>query len=203
MDKISLLGCGYLGFPLALKLFEKGYCVKGSTRSPVKFNHLKKSGIIPYLIDVDNMESLDFFESDILVLTLPFKRTFIDPKVYKEQIITICDKVRVSSIRHIVFTSSSSVYPKNNIKYLPTDDFIPVNTRSETLLECEEILNGLENISVAIIRLGGIYGFGRVIKKSVRPRRLVSHEEALKLIENGINEIGSSSCINGFTRLVM
>jgi len=203
MDKISLLGCGYLGFPLALKLFEKGYCVKGSTRSNVKFNQLKNSGIIPYLIDVDNMESLDFFESDILVLTLPFKRTFTDPNVYKEQITTISDKVRISSIKHIVFTSSSSVYPKNNIKYLPTDDFIPVNTRSETLLECEKILSGLENISVAIIRLGGIYGFGRLIKKSVNPRRLVSHEEALKLIENGINEIGSSSCINGFKRLVM
>ena len=29
MHKISLLGCGYLGFPLALKLLESGHNVKG------------------------------------------------------------------------------------------------------------------------------------------------------------------------------
>ena len=31
MKTISLLGCGSLGFPLATKLLQKGYYVKGST----------------------------------------------------------------------------------------------------------------------------------------------------------------------------
>tara|TARA_B110000467_G_C18337008_1_gene498954 strand:- start:4577 stop:5188 length:612 start_codon:yes stop_codon:yes gene_type:complete len=203
MHRISLLGCGYLGFPLALKLLGSGHHVKGSTTSLLKFKQLKKSGILPYLIHLENMDSLDFFESDILVLTLPFKKTFIDPNIYKEQIQIVCDQVMMSSIKHIVFTSSSSVYPKDKKLYLSSDNFIPTNARGKVLLECEKILNGLQDISVVTIRLGGIYGNGRSIKKDIKPRKLVSHKDALKLIENGINEIGSSSCINGFTNLIM
>ena len=157
MYKISLLGCGYLGFPLGIKLLESGHHVKGSTTSLLKFKQLKKSGILPYLIKLESMDSLDFFESDILVLTLPFKKTFTDPVIYKDQIQIVCDQVRMSSIKHIVFTSSSSVYPKDKRLYISSDHFIPTNTRSEVLLECEKMLNALENISVVTIRLGGIY----------------------------------------------
>ena len=203
MYKISLLGCGYLGFPLGIKLLESGHHVKGSTTSLLKLKELKKSGILPYLIKLESMDSLDFFESDILVLTLPFKKTFIDPIKYKDQIQIVCDQVRMSRIKHIIFTSSSSVYPKDKTLYLTSDHFIPTNPRSEILLKCEKMLNALENISVGIIRLGGIYGYGRSIKKDIKPRKLVSHQDALKLIENGIDKIGTSSCINGFTSLIM
>mgnify|MGYP003615968040 CR=1 FL=1 len=40
--KISILGCGWLGFPLAQKLIETGYEVKGSTTSESKLEALKK-----------------------------------------------------------------------------------------------------------------------------------------------------------------
>ena len=82
METISLLGCGFLGFPLALKLCKKGYYVKGSTTTPSKLNKLKRTGIIPYLINLDKVIPAEFFEADILVLTLPYKKTFSDPKYY-------------------------------------------------------------------------------------------------------------------------
>ena len=44
MTTISLLGCGYLGFPLAIELIKKGYYVKGSTTTPTKLQQLKKTG---------------------------------------------------------------------------------------------------------------------------------------------------------------
>ena len=106
-------------------------------------------------------------------------------------------------VHHIVFTSSSSVYPKDNIIYSPSDKFQPTNLRAKVLLECEEILNELENISVVTIRLGGIYGAGRIINKSKKSRKLVSHKDALKHLENGINKLGSNECINGFTSIII
>ena len=71
MKTSSLLGCGYLGFPLALNLLQMGYNVKGSTTTPGKIQQLKKAGIIPYLIRVDEDMNKDFFDADVLVLTLP------------------------------------------------------------------------------------------------------------------------------------
>ncbi|MEO0901041.1 MAG: NAD(P)-binding domain-containing protein, partial [Bacteroidota bacterium] len=47
---IGVLGCGWLGFPLAQKLVEQGYEVHGSTTSPEKLNLLQSKGIEPYRI---------------------------------------------------------------------------------------------------------------------------------------------------------
>src|SRR6187431_2709971 len=60
MAKISLLGCGWLGFPLAKALLSNGLSVKGSTTSESKLSILKSSGIDPFLITLSEVErSLD------------------------------------------------------------------------------------------------------------------------------------------------
>ena len=166
MKKISLLGCGRLGFPLAIKLLHEGYSIKGSTTTESKIQKLKKVGITPFLINISDDLPQDFFKADILVLTLPYKKTFTNPEIYKNQIKLVCEKVLKSCIQHIVFTSSSSVYPKDGRYYLTSDNFEPRNKRAEVLLECEQLLSRLKDVSVISIRLGGIYGEGRKIKSS-------------------------------------
>ena len=52
MTKISILGCGWLGFPLAKALLNKGFHVNGSTTTVEKLDVLKNEGINPFLIDV-------------------------------------------------------------------------------------------------------------------------------------------------------
>ena len=54
--KISILGCGWLGLPLAKKLIENGYEVKGSTTSESKLELLKNAGISPYQIKMEENE---------------------------------------------------------------------------------------------------------------------------------------------------
>ncbi|SVE11639.1 uncharacterized protein METZ01_LOCUS464493, partial [marine metagenome] len=117
--------------------------------------------------------------------------------IYKKQIKIISERVRVSSIKHIVFTSSSSVYPKDGKIYATSDEFVPTNLRAKILLECEQLLNHLNNISTITIRLGGIC-HGSLIKQSKTPMRLISHKEALKYIEHGIDRLGENDCVNGF-----
>ena len=80
-----------------------------------------------------------------------FKKTFKDPHIYKNQIKVVCDRVKMSPIQHIVFTSSSSVYPKDSTIYSVSDNFEPPNLRAKVLLECEKTLNRLENISVGML----------------------------------------------------
>ena len=203
MQTISLLGCGNLGFPLALDLLNGGYHVKGSTTTVSKIDNFKQSGIMPYLINIEEFIESDFFNSDILVLTLPYKKSFSDPNGYKNQIKKVIDCLRYSSIKHLIFTSSSSVYPKDDKLYLPIDKFIPPDIRAEILLDCEQALCKMKNISVIIIRLGGIYGAGRKIKKSIKYRRLIKQNDAISLIKDSINRVGENDIINGFKRMVL
>ena len=66
--KIAILGCGWLGLPLATSLLSKGYEVKGSTTSESKLDVLKNAGISPFQIQLEahqiigNME--DFLNLD-------------------------------------------------------------------------------------------------------------------------------------------
>ena len=46
--QISILGCGWLGLPLAEQFLERGYIVKGSTTSVANHGLLKSKNIIPY-----------------------------------------------------------------------------------------------------------------------------------------------------------
>lgn len=48
MTKISILGCGWLGLPLAKALIENGFSVKGSTTSTDKLTALENDGITPF-----------------------------------------------------------------------------------------------------------------------------------------------------------
>ena len=42
---ISIIGCGWLGFPLAKHLIRLGYHIKGSTTSKDKLTKLESEGI--------------------------------------------------------------------------------------------------------------------------------------------------------------
>ena len=45
MHKIGILGCGWLGFPLAEILIKKGFDVKGTSTSLEKVEQLNKIGV--------------------------------------------------------------------------------------------------------------------------------------------------------------
>ena len=73
--KISILGCGWLGLPLAKSLLSKGYEVKGSTTSESKLEVLKNAGISPFQIQLEEHQIIgtieDFLkETDVLVTIL-------------------------------------------------------------------------------------------------------------------------------------
>ena len=49
-NKIGVLGCGWLGFPLAKDLIKQGFKVKGSTTNKEKIKSLEKENIDPCLL---------------------------------------------------------------------------------------------------------------------------------------------------------
>ena len=74
--KIAILGCGWLGLPLAKSLLSKGYEVKGSTTSESKLDVLKNAGISPFQIQLEEHQIIgtieDFLkETNVLVIDIP------------------------------------------------------------------------------------------------------------------------------------
>ena len=76
---VGVMGCGWLGLPLALKLLEDGYSLKGTTTSESKLKLLEAEGIRGYRILLAQdavVGPIDEFlhELDILVINVPARR---------------------------------------------------------------------------------------------------------------------------------
>jgi len=113
---ISLLGCGWLGYPLAKSLISQGFIVRGTTTTPAKLELLQSEGIDSYLVHFTNAVSIPdlkkFFKAEILIITIPPDRR--NPNGYdnyKRMIQYVCSQIQHSEISKLILISSTSVYP--------------------------------------------------------------------------------------------
>ncbi|MGB5463544.1 MAG: NAD(P)-binding domain-containing protein, partial [Aureibaculum sp.] len=106
--EISILGCGWLGEPLARKLIESGYAIKGSTTTATKINRLSSLGIKAFLIDLGELNNsvADFLDAEVLIIAIPSKN--IDG--FRKLIL----QIEKSRVQNIIFISSTSVYENSN-----------------------------------------------------------------------------------------
>lgn len=185
---VSIIGCGWLGLPLAKKLISHGYLVKGSTTTFEKIPELKKAGIFSFCLNVGHEvtgEGRDeFFESDIVVITLPFKRNFTDPAEYHKQIAAIKNEcVKSPRVRHVIFTGSTSVYP-SDLKFASEEtEFIADDDRAKVLKNIEKELLNQSKFKTTVIRLAGLYGPGRQIGKFMAGKKdLAGGDQPVNLI---------------------
>ena len=193
---IGMVGCGKLGIPIAKNLISKDIKIYGTTTQSKKIEILEKYGISAFIYCTPKNLPSKILNTDKLLITLPFKKNLIDPLIYKDQIEGICNQVANTTIKHIVFTSSSSIYPKDGKMYKPSDSFPINNSRSKVLKECEELIQSIQNTNYTIIRLGGLIGEGRSVPPSVKYRRLCMQIDAINKIENSLLYDNTNQCIN-------
>ena len=105
--RVSLLGCGWLGSALLSQFQNKGYDVKVSTTSTQKLEQYISNNIHAFKIQLPlhDAPNLDlFFDSDILIITVPFKRSFVDPRDYLTQIKSIKPFLQKYQYKKLIFT---------------------------------------------------------------------------------------------------
>jgi nucleoside-diphosphate-sugar epimerase len=193
---ISILGCGWLGFPLAKSLLQKGFLVKGSTTTMEKMSVLENAGITAFQIalseeeikgDIDNFLS----NSQILIIDIPPKLRGNSNENFVAKIQNLIPFIEKSSVEKVIFVSSTSVYSDAISIDLITEKTIP-NPDTESgkqLLEAEKILQNNSNFKTTIIRFGGLIGEDR------HPIKFLAGRENLENPDGPINLIHQLDCI--------
>ncbi|CAM1353367.1 NAD-dependent epimerase/dehydratase family protein [Tenacibaculum insulae] len=151
MVNVSILGCGWLGKPLATYLIEKKYIVKGSTTSDTKLRTLKEKGIQPFLIDIDedtNKDIQKFLTSDVLIIAITSKNVLGFKGLINE--------LEKSTIKKVIFVSATSVYPSLNKEMTEEDETI-----NSPLVEIENAFKENINFETTIIRFAGLFNNDR------------------------------------------
>jgi nucleoside-diphosphate-sugar epimerase len=210
---ISLLGCGWLGFPLALNLISRGFNVKGSTTSPEKLPVFKASGIDPMLVQFDQSipepDLTKLLDGDILIVSVPpGRRTADGPDNYKRMGEILTEQVPGSSISKLIFISSTSVYSDSNSVLTEISEISPQTASAKVIAEIEKSLLALP-IQVIILRLAGLFGPGRSpgrffsgktnIPNGLAPVNMIHLEEVISLINSLIDSDSAKGIYIGST----
>ena len=210
MNKISILGCGWLGLPLAKSLLSKGYEVKGSTTSESKLEVLKNAGILPFQIQLEENQIIgtieDFLkETDALVIDIP---PGLRREVSSSQEMTFVNKVKTlipfiekSGIQKVIFVSSTSVYGDSFPIVEITEETKP-NPDTESgkqLVIVETLLQSNLHFKTTVIRFGGLLGddrhpikffAGRTnVENPHAPVNMIEREDCIGIIEETLKQV--------------
>jgi len=162
MNTISILGCGWLGKPLALAFLAKKMKVNGSTTSPEKIKALTKNGINIFQITFqpEFMGDTTFFNSEILIINIPPKAKIFGEEYHLRQIENILAECNKSeTLQKIVFVGSTSVYPNIEKEMKEADaDSLHFLFMAENLVRNFSVNNKKQHL---IIRFGGLMGYDR------------------------------------------
>jgi nucleoside-diphosphate-sugar epimerase len=184
--KISILGCGWLGTALGLYLFSRGWAVKGSSASQGGLNRLETTGIDTFYLKVEpdslEMDYMNFFNTDVLVISLPPQRRENITEVFPRQIDQVIQYIRRFNIPKVVFISSTSVYKNINGTVREGDEGSPDKPVGYALLEAETKLLGLEGVNTAIVRFGGLIGIDRNLSRNLANKQNVAAGAPMNLI---------------------
>lgn len=158
---ISILGCGWYGLELAKALVALGIQVKGSSTTINKLEVLANHQIEPFLIDFrkeDEQYDPFFFQSDILFVCIPPKRSSGEQADYKYKIERIIDVAKLNNTIHLIFISSTAVYGETNSSVTELDLPNPETESGKAILEVENLLKSQTAFSTTILRFAGLVG---------------------------------------------
>ncbi len=171
-SSISILGCGWLGLPLGKHLSDKNYVVKGSTTHIEKLPILQENGIEAFQIQLNpqvvgqNMDN--FLNSETLLINIPPRISLQKADAHVEQISNLLPSIKVSSIKNIIYISSTSVYPELNREVFEEDVKTPEQSASPTMVKAENLLKDFckdSKLNLTILRCGGLMGYDRIPAK--------------------------------------
>ncbi len=175
-ETISILGCGWYGLALAKKLVGHGYRVKGSTTSEDKLARLQETGIEAYLVNFEEGEGSfeeSFFQCDILVISIPPKRSSPNLKDFSTKIKQIIAAAETQGVQHIILISSTGVYQDGNFKVDENTIPDPDTDSGKAMFAAEQLANEKKSSTLTIIRFAGLIGPGRNLAKHFAGRTAI------------------------------
>jgi len=194
-NTIGIIGCGWLGFPLAKSLIQAGYNVHGSTTNKDKLDALEKEGIKPFLVilgeeSVSGSLAEFLVQVDILIINIPPRLRGNYKENYVLKMNLLHNEMGKSNVKKILFVSSTSVYGAFEGEVTEDTFPMPVTESGRQLVEAEKIFQNDKSIQTTILRFGGLIGPNR------HPITMLSGKKGLSDGNVPVNLIHLDDCIH-------
>lgn len=164
--RVLILGCGYVGLPLAAELVRQGHEVVGVRRTTDGAGELHAAGVIPAVGDVTQPESLRGLPGpfDWVANTVSSSKggAEVYRSVYVEGTRNLIAWLAGSGVRKFIYTSSTSVYAQTDGSEVTEESAAePPAETGRLLVETENLLRAAvrdRGFPAVVLRVSGIYG---------------------------------------------
>ena len=196
-QNICIIGCGWLGFPLAQTLLKKGATIYGSTTSDDKLQNLTSEGINAYVLKFSSEGITGDLKSclgpcDTLILNIPPGLRQDPQKDYVKQMNHLIPHIEASKVSKVLFISSTSVYD-DYASFRRITESSPTSTNSKSarqLLAVERMFQSNTAFQTTVLRFSGLFGNQR------HPSNFLSGRSNLKNGNAPVNLIHLTDCIS-------
>jgi len=162
-----VFGCGYLGRRVAARWLAAGHEVVAVTRSAARAEGLRAAGIAPFLGDVTDRSSLGGLPTaDVALYAVGYDRAG-----GRDRRTVVTDGVRnaldatAGRVGRVAFVSTTSVYGQRNGEWVDESSATEPDSEGGRLaVEAEEVVRD-SAIESAILRMSGLYGPGRLLRR--------------------------------------
>lgn len=198
---IAIIGLGWLGQPVAIRLIELGYSVKGSVTSVEKAKHLREHGFETYPVEIS--ESGIKGEIGTLLTDVDRIIIMIPPGLRKNtgadfvlKMVHLQREIRKYKVSKIILVSSTSVYDDSQGVVTEKDGPKPQTIAGKQLLQVEELFQNSEELKTAVVRFGGLIGGSR------EPARWLAGRTELMDGNAPVNLIHRRDCVNILVEII-
>jgi len=159
--QIAIMGCGWLGIPLAEKLLAEGWEVYGSSRSLANLEGLQALGLKPFRMELPNeipAKEAAVWQLPYYIVNLPPTPFMaLGPLAYAQSIALLAE--RMPKDAKLFFVSSTGVYGPQKGAVSEKNDCYPAHARSQAVLAAEKALAPYRSkLNLSILRFAGLIG---------------------------------------------
>lgn len=171
--RIAIIGCGYVGRAIARQWTKGGHQVSVTTTTPEKVAQLADLAHQVKVLKGDQPEALqELCEGQDVILLAVGSKGRTEENYRLAYLKTTQNLVQVlahnDTVKQVIYTSSYAIVGNHDGAWVDETTLDkPPHVFAEILLETEQVLQAIATDlrRVCILRLGGIYGPGREIKK--------------------------------------
>ena len=163
--KIAIVGCGWLGLPLALSLQKSGHSIVATSRSEASCSQLSSLGFhsVKFALGatLTHKNFAPIFNCDLLVLNIPVGRKTSSPEEFSVNMEDLLRLAADSNIKQVIFVSTTSVYGDQNTVVSEISQTGPNTSSGKINLLVEQIVQQYFDGQTTILRLAGLVGLDR------------------------------------------
>jgi nucleoside-diphosphate-sugar epimerase len=207
------MGGGWLGLAVAEKAMERNHSIKVSTTHKEKSTLLKKKGFDAAVVEVSEFDingENDFFNDvKLLIISIPPGLRKNPDRNYIAVIEQIINKIELTGIEKVIFTSSTSVYGNQAETITEESELLGTTEAARQIIAVEKKLLEHKQFESCILRLGGLVGPNRHpiftlsgkknIPNPLSPINFIHQQDAVSIILHIIENWQGNQAYNAVT----